>query len=176
VFSADKRYSALDIVQCDGASYIASRDQPGLPGHPDDGWQLFAGRGGRGPIGERGERGRKGERGARGEDAPTIIAWTIDRKNYRAVPTMSNGTQGAVLELRGLSNSIYWRRPANHERIEARLRSRFTDAPRRAADRTQAQNQTERENSTQGAAGRILVGAAAAARRHLSASSSHFTP
>src|SRR5262245_30631167 len=32
----------------------------------------------------------------------TIINWTIDRTHHRAVPTMSNGTQGAVLELRDL--------------------------------------------------------------------------
>jgi len=34
--------------------------------------------------------------------SPTVIAWTLDRKNYRAVPTMSDGRAGAPLELRGL--------------------------------------------------------------------------
>jgi hypothetical protein len=39
---------------------------------------------------------------ARNENSVMIVNWTIDQKNYRAVPTLSNGTQGAVLELRGL--------------------------------------------------------------------------
>jgi hypothetical protein len=30
------------------------------------------------------------------------VSWTIDRTHYRAVPTLSNGTQGPVLELRPL--------------------------------------------------------------------------
>ena len=70
-----------------------------LPG--EDGWQLLARVGQRGPFGE-GPRGRKGERGARGEDAPTIVAWTLDRARYCAVPTMSDGKSGAPLELRDL--------------------------------------------------------------------------
>jgi hypothetical protein len=49
-----------------------------------------------------GPRGRKGERGPRGEATPTIISWVLDRARYTAVPTMSDGTQGAVLELREL--------------------------------------------------------------------------
>ena len=44
----------------------------------------------------------KGEKGAKGEATPTIINWTIDRKHYRAVPTMSDGKVGAPLELREL--------------------------------------------------------------------------
>jgi len=61
----------------------------------------LARRGGRGPEGTIGPRGRKGERGERGADAPTVVAWTLDRKNYTAVPTMSDGKAGALLELRG---------------------------------------------------------------------------
>src|SRR5262249_34634932 len=37
-----------------------------------------------------------------GEATPTIIAWTLDTKNYRAIPTMSDGTGGAPLDLRPL--------------------------------------------------------------------------
>jgi len=84
----------------ESASYIARRDDPGLC--PGDGWQLVCGKGSRGSRGETGPRGEKGERGPSGRDAPTIISWAIDRVHYRAVPTMSDGTPGPALELRGL--------------------------------------------------------------------------
>jgi hypothetical protein len=93
-------YARFDVTEFDGSSFVAVRNDPGIPG--EKGWQLLSRSGHRGPPGEVGPRGRKGERGARGEATPTIVAWTLDRKNYRAVPTMSNGAQGAVLELRGL--------------------------------------------------------------------------
>src|SRR5262249_10062750 len=54
------------------------------------------------PPAKDGARGLQGERGARGEAAPTIINWTIDHARYRAIPTMSDGTGGPPLELRGL--------------------------------------------------------------------------
>jgi hypothetical protein len=101
VFEAYQQYRQFDIVTCDGNCYIAYRDNPGLPGHDDSAWQLLA-KGSRGPSGDVGPRGRKGERGARGEAAPTIVSWVLDRARYTAVPTMSDGTQGAVLDLRGL--------------------------------------------------------------------------
>jgi hypothetical protein len=101
VFNANKTYARFDVAEFDGSSYIAMRDDPGIPGL-DDGWKVVARRGGKGLSGNVGPRGRKGERGPRGADAPTIINWTTDRRNYRAIPTMSNGAQGAVLELRGL--------------------------------------------------------------------------
>jgi hypothetical protein len=99
-FNVYKKYAQLDVVEYEDASYIARRNNPGVC--PGDGWQLVSRSGRRGPAGERGLQGRKGERGARGEDAPTIVSWTLDRKNYCAVLTLSNGTQGATLELRGL--------------------------------------------------------------------------
>jgi hypothetical protein len=99
-FDAYKTYARLDVVEFDGSSFVALRDDPGIPG--DDGWQILCNRGNRGAIGEVGPRGRKGERGARGEATPTIILWTIDRKRYRAIPTMSDGKVGAPLELREL--------------------------------------------------------------------------
>ncbi|HMF27793.1 MAG TPA: hypothetical protein VKE42_03420 [Candidatus Cybelea sp.] len=102
-FDPGKKYFRLDIVEFHGASYIARCDDPGAcPGDDDTGWQLLSRAGPRGDTGPVGPRGRKGETGARGEDGPTIINWTLDRKRYCAVPTLSNGTQGAVLELRGL--------------------------------------------------------------------------
>jgi hypothetical protein len=99
-FDVYKKYAQLDVVEYEDASYIARRDAPGLC--PGDGWQLVSRSGRRGPVGDVGPRGRKGERGERGEDAPTIVSWTLDRTHYRAVPTLSNGTQGATLDLRGL--------------------------------------------------------------------------
>jgi hypothetical protein len=93
-FNAHERYRQLDIVTCHDNSYIATCDDPGLPGHDDGAWQLLA-KGTRGPTGDTGPRGRKGERGAPGANAPTIIAWTLDIKNYRAIPTMSDGRAGA---------------------------------------------------------------------------------
>jgi hypothetical protein len=102
-FNAHETYVRFDVVECDGASFIAIRDNPGAcPPGPGDGWQLLSRPGRRGPVGEIGPRGRKGERGTPGEAAPTIILWTLDRKNYRAIPTMSDGRIGAPLELRGL--------------------------------------------------------------------------
>src|SRR5262249_54527222 len=101
LFDAYKTYARLDVVECHGASYLARRNNPGIPGI-DDGWQLMSGPGRRGDTGAVGPRGRKGERGAHGEDAPTIVSWVLDHKYYRAIPTMSDGTAGAPLELRGL--------------------------------------------------------------------------
>lgn len=86
-FDVREKYAQFDIVGYDGGAYIAVHDDPGtVPS--DDGWQLLSQPGGRGPVGAVGPRGRKGERGARGEDAPTIVAWTLDRART-AVPTMS---------------------------------------------------------------------------------------
>jgi hypothetical protein len=98
--NAYQKYQQFDVIEFDGSSFVALYDNPGIPGDP--GWQILSKNGSRGPVGERGERGRKGERGARGEDSLTIVSWTLDRKNYRAVPTMSNGQAGAPLDLRGL--------------------------------------------------------------------------
>jgi hypothetical protein len=99
-FDAYKTYARLDVVEFDGSSFVALRDDPGIPG--DDGWQLLSGKGNRGATGETGPRGEKGERGPPGADAPTIVSWTIDRVHYRAVPTMSDGRAGATLDLREL--------------------------------------------------------------------------
>jgi hypothetical protein len=105
IFDAYKTYARLDIVECDGASYLARRDDPGFC--PGDGWQILSRPGRRGDIGEIGPRGRKGERGAHGKAAPFVINWTLDRKNYRAIPTMSDGRAGKPLELRGLFEQFF---------------------------------------------------------------------
>jgi hypothetical protein len=126
-FDVYEKYAQLDIVEFDGTSYVARRDDPGIC--PGDGWQALAARGkagDRGPLGlpgargepgppgkkgergepgprgERGEPGPPGRRGERGEATPTIVSWQIDRAHYRAVPTMSDGRAGATLDLREL--------------------------------------------------------------------------
>jgi hypothetical protein len=132
IYDVHKKYERLDVVTCDGASFVARRDDPGLC--PGDGWQLLASRGKAGdkgqpgprgekgelgprgekgelgPIGKRGERGEPGppgRRGDRGEASPTIISWAVDPVHYRAVPTMSNGKPGAPLDLRPLFEAYH---------------------------------------------------------------------
>src|SRR5207342_480314 len=95
-YDAGARYGHLDAVATGGSTFIARYDNPGPC--PGDGWQLIAsaGRPGRpGPQGERGERGLPGQ-------APVILAWEIDRKNFRATPIMSDASEAPPLELRGL--------------------------------------------------------------------------
>jgi hypothetical protein len=99
-FKADETYFYLDIVAKDGGSFVATKDSPGPC--PGDGWQLFASRGSRGDKGQVGERGPKGEIGPAGKAAPMIVSWNIDRAAFRAVPVMSDGSEGPALELRAL--------------------------------------------------------------------------
>ena len=40
--------------------------------------------------------------GPRGEPAPSITGWRVGRASYSAVPLLSDGSEGAPLELRGL--------------------------------------------------------------------------
>jgi hypothetical protein len=119
-----KKYERLDIVVCDGASFIAQRDDPGLC--PGDGWQLLASRGRAGdkgepgPLGKKGEhgekglpgprgekglpgpRGERGDKGERGEPGALIVGWQIDRPTYRAFPILTDGQLGPELNLREL--------------------------------------------------------------------------
>ena len=55
-FDAYKIYARLDVVTCDGASYIARRSGPGIC--PGDGWQILSRPGLRGPSRRNGPRGR----------------------------------------------------------------------------------------------------------------------
>jgi hypothetical protein len=91
------RYRALAVVALNGCSFAARQDDPGPC--PGDGWQLIAAQGKRGTRGEPGERGLQGPPG---RDAPSIVDWQVDRKNYRASPLMSDGSTGPSLELRAL--------------------------------------------------------------------------
>jgi hypothetical protein len=101
-FNADRTYQQLDAVSLDGNSYIATVDDPGpLPGKGER-WRLLAAAGKDGATGPRGERGERGMIGPRGETAPMITSWRVDRASYTATPLLSNGQEGAALELRGL--------------------------------------------------------------------------
>ena len=108
VFKEAERYRFLDIVTRDGGSFIARKDDPGAC--PGEGWQLLVQRtngkdgapGARGAPGPQGDRGEQGPRGERGEAAPAIVAWSLDRVAYVAVPVLSNGRRGPPLELRAL--------------------------------------------------------------------------
>src|SRR5262245_17832276 len=99
-FQADVGYREHDAVLVDGSSFVALRDDPGpCPGRD---WTLLAAAGKDGATGPRGERGERGLIGPQGEPAPTITCWRIDRASYTATPLLSNGQEGAALELRGL--------------------------------------------------------------------------
>jgi hypothetical protein len=60
-------------------------------------------RGAKGDRGERGHRGSKGDKGDKGGGTDvTIVSWQVEAPRYRASPLLSNGTVGAMLELRPL--------------------------------------------------------------------------
>jgi hypothetical protein len=58
-------------------------------------------------TGPRGERGERGSIGPRGEPAPAICGWRVDRAAYATVPLLSDGSEGAPLELRGLFKQFF---------------------------------------------------------------------
>jgi hypothetical protein len=91
-YSGDVRYRMLDVVALGGASFAAKQDDPGPC--PGDGWQLIAAQG------KKGQAGKDGVDGRAGRDAPRITDWVVNRENYTATPVMSDGTRGAVLDLR----------------------------------------------------------------------------
>jgi len=100
LYEPGKDYWRLDIVALNGGSFIARRDEPGPC--PGDGWQLIASQGKKGGQGEPGPRGERGERGDQGPAVPTIKQWRIDRAAFAAVPILSDGGEGAPLQLRVL--------------------------------------------------------------------------
>jgi hypothetical protein len=97
LYDAARSYRVFDLVSWHGSEWRARRDDPGpLPG---DGWALSGQAGSRGKTGERGERGPPGPSGA------TIVDWAIE--DYRAAPIMSDGTTGAVLDVRNFFALYY---------------------------------------------------------------------
>jgi hypothetical protein len=99
-FDTHENYKHFDIVACDGASFVATRDGPGIC--PGEGWRLLSRQGKSGRRGERGEPGPRGIPGKQGEAGPTIAAWKVERAAYLAIPLLSNGQEGPVLDLREL--------------------------------------------------------------------------
>jgi hypothetical protein len=93
-------YFTLDVVVCDGASFIACRDNPGVC--PGEHWQLIARQGKRGVPGPQGERGEKGRDGL---SAPVIADWKLDVRAHTVTPIYSDGRFGPVLELGALFES-----------------------------------------------------------------------
>jgi len=93
-YSEREKYRALDIVAFNKGSFVARKDNPGpIPG---DDWQLLV------AHGTKGEKGVQGPRGDRGPAGPGITRWLIDRRSYEAKPMLSDGTEGAPLDLREL--------------------------------------------------------------------------
>jgi hypothetical protein len=88
-------YSQHDICIKNGGSYIARRDDPGYC--PGGGWQQLTQPG---KSGAKGERGFSGARGPQGESGANFIGWRIDKKNFVAIPFMSDGKIGPPLYLR----------------------------------------------------------------------------
>jgi hypothetical protein len=101
-FDPNVIYQRLDVVALDEGSFIARRDDPGPC--PGDGWQLI---GAHGAPGEKGSPGPRGAQGAKGDPGPTIAGWQIDQPNYRAIPVMSDGTEGPPLPLRSLFEQFH---------------------------------------------------------------------
>jgi hypothetical protein len=102
-FDSSIDYKALDVVALNGGSFSARRDTPGPC--PGPGWQLIASagkEGRRGLNGEPGQRGETGQRGPAGASGATILDWRYDLSEYRAIPIMSDGTDGPALDLRGM--------------------------------------------------------------------------
>jgi hypothetical protein len=97
LYDAARLYRVFDLVSWHGSEWRARHDDPGpLPG---DGWALSGQAGSRGKAGDRGERGPPGPSGA------TIVDWAIE--DYRAAPIMSDGTTGAVLDVRNFFELYY---------------------------------------------------------------------
>jgi hypothetical protein len=96
-FDVNERYAKLDIVASGGASFVARRDNPGIPGH-GDGWQLLSQQGRRGKPGQTGERGPRGEKGDTGPPAAQFLGSRVD-DNYNLLRILSDGTK-EILALR----------------------------------------------------------------------------
>ena len=74
-YDAADSYDALDVVACNGGSFVAVKDNAGpCPGHD---WQLFASPGKRGAAGHPGQKGERGADGLPGRDGAAIIAGTL---------------------------------------------------------------------------------------------------
>jgi hypothetical protein len=105
-YDARETYAKLDIVVCDGAAFIARRDNPGIIG-VGDGWQMISRQGKPGRPGKEGERGPRGEKGDTGPPAvvPQFIGAKVNEK-YELVRVLSDGTK-EVMPLRPAFEQFY---------------------------------------------------------------------
>jgi hypothetical protein len=99
-FNEAAEYHPNDVVACNGGSFIALKDAPGVC--PDSGWQLVASPGKRGVTGLKGERGERGAKGDPGLNAPVIRSWHVDRGRFVVTPILAGGDAGPLLDLRSL--------------------------------------------------------------------------
>jgi len=91
LFDPAREYRKYDLVMLGGSEWRARHDAPGaLPG---PGWALSA------SAGKAGQKGEQGQRGPAGS-AATIAGWTVH--DFHAIPVMSDGKEGAALDLRPL--------------------------------------------------------------------------
>jgi hypothetical protein len=104
-YDVHEDYKMLDVVAFDGASFIASKDDPGIC--PGPSWQPLSKQGKPGRSGETGAIGPRGAKGERGEAAPIVASWYIDRERYRAIPFMTDGSPGPELNLRPLFEAYF---------------------------------------------------------------------
>ena len=74
-YDAADSYEALDVVACNGGSFVAVKDGAGPCPGPD--WQLLASPGKRGAAGHPGQKGERGADGLPGRDGAAIIAGTL---------------------------------------------------------------------------------------------------
>jgi hypothetical protein len=90
-YAKGSRYSMLDVVALNGASFVALRDAPGEC--PGSDWQLLSMQGRAGKPGERGERGERGPEGVRGAPGAATVAIDIDLDGEL---TLTNGDGSTV--------------------------------------------------------------------------------
>jgi hypothetical protein len=104
-YNVNARYAKLDVVACDGASFISRCDNPGIC--PGDGWQMISRQGRPGRKGETGARGPRGEKGDPGPVAvvPTFLGSRID-EHYNLVRILSDGTK-EIMPLRPAFERFY---------------------------------------------------------------------
>ena len=91
-------YSALDVVACDGSTFICKRTGAGPC--PGEDWQVLACRGERGKPGPQGPCGEQGPPGPRGEPGVNLNGWLIE--GFRITPILGGGSPGPSLNLRPL--------------------------------------------------------------------------
>ncbi len=91
-WKAAQAYEALDVVMCDGSSFIALYEAPGAC--PGDGWRLLAARGKSGPPGA---AGPIGERGYPGPPGAAPVALEIDGEGLLTLRLSDGGSIGCDL-------------------------------------------------------------------------------